>query len=73
MRNYLIESGFSEGDFPEEFILRDWTIRLYDDVLEVYSGIEDGETGVYWIGENNWENLITIVDEILGIETLEIE
>jgi len=71
MRQYLIESGFNENEDTNTFTKDSWTIRFYENLLEVYDGIEDGESGVYWIGESTWENLIIIVEEILGVEILE--
>jgi len=71
MRNYLIESGFVDGENEREYVYGSWTIRLYDDLIEVYDGVEEGQSGAYWVGENTWENLIIIVEEVLdkiGIE-----
>jgi hypothetical protein len=73
MRQYLIDSGFGEGEFGNEFVLNSWTIRLFDDLIEVYDGVEDGQSGAYWIGETSWENLIIIVEEVLDRVSLEIE
>ena len=65
MEKYLIESGFIQGEFPNEFTYGSWTIRLFSDLLEVYDGIEQGESGAYWIGEKTWENLILLVEGVL--------
>ena len=67
MEKYLIESGFSVGEFPNEYVYDSFTIRLFQDLIEVYDGIDEGDSGVYWIGDKTWENLILIVEEVLDL------
>ena len=72
MVEILKENGFVAGDFPCEFVKDNWTIRLDDDIMEVFSGLEDMGVGFYWSGELSIDNLNLILEDIkLADETAE--
>lgn len=65
MEKYLIDSGFIVGDFPNEFIYGEFTVRLFDNEIEIYDELDENNSNIYWIGEKTWENLILVVEQVI--------
>ena len=65
MEKYLKDSGFNEGEFPNEYVYGSFTVRLTDTEVEVYDEIGENSSNIYWCGENTWENLILVVEQVI--------
>lgn len=63
MERFLDENGFAVSDIPNEYVKGNWTIRIDDDLVEVFNNPEV-ERGVYYSGLLSVVDIKSIVDEI---------
>lgn len=67
MIEILHKEGFSESENKNEFVKGNWTVRLENDLVEVFNNPEYGK-GVYYAGLSSAIDLQTILDEIANFE-----
>ena len=63
MDDILMNRGFIKTENPNEYVRRDWTIRISDDILEAFND-PDKNKGVYYSGPIKKIDLEQLIDEI---------
>ena len=69
MDDILINRGFIKTENPNEYVRRDWTIRISDDILEAFND-PDKNKGVYYSGpikKIDLEQLLIEIDEFIKL------
>ena len=67
MNEILEREGFTPSENQNEYIKGDWTIRIDDDLLEIFNN-PDKAPGVYYCGPLNKIDLQTILDELANFD-----
>ena len=67
MNEILEREGFTLSENQNEYIKGDWTIRIDDDLLEIFNN-PDKAPGVYYCGPLNKIDLQTILDEVANFD-----
>ena len=67
MKEMIMLRGFQNTECHNEFVRGDWTIRLDDDLIEVFNN-PDKEEGFYYIDSLEDLNLNDLLDDIDDIE-----
>ena len=69
MNEILTNRGFIKTENPNEYVRRDWTIRINDDILEAFND-PDKNKGVYYSGpikKIDLEQLLIEIDEFIKL------
>ena len=69
MKEMIMLRGFQNTECHNEFVRGDWTIRLDDDLIEVFNNPDIGK-GFYYIESLDAINLEEILEDIDDIERL---
>ena len=67
MNEILTNRGFIKTENPNEYVRRDWTIRINDDIIEAFND-PDKNKGVYYSGpikKIDLEQLLIEIDEFI--------
>lgn len=64
MESILLENGFVEGLYPNEYTRGTWTIRLDGFYLEVFDELSPEGSGSYFYGESSYDNLERVLEDI---------
>lgn len=67
MENILAREGFLSNGNPNEYVRGDWTVRLEDNLIEVFNNPDNGR-GIYYCGPSKTTDLETILDEITNFD-----
>jgi hypothetical protein len=64
MELFFKNNGFSQGQFPNEWVKKQWTIRGDDNCIEAFEDFGNDYSNRYVILPNTEENLFLIIDTI---------
>lgn len=67
MEEILVKEGFIKSETHNEYVKGNWTVRLENDLVEVFNNPEVSR-GIYYCGPCNRVDLQTILDEITNFE-----
>ena len=67
MKEMIMLRGFQNTECHNEFVRGNWTIRLDNDLIEVFNNPDKGE-GFYYIDSLGELNLSDLLDDIDDIE-----
>ena len=67
MEEMIMLRGFQNTECHNEFVRGDWTIRLDNDLIEVFNNPDKGK-GLYYIDSLEELNLNDLLDDIDDIE-----
>lgn len=60
----LMKRGFLKKESSNEWIRHGWTIRFYENYIEVFNDPDKVDSAKYFLGKLNEVDLETILDEI---------
>lgn len=69
MDDILINRGFIKTENPNEYVRRDWTIRISGDIIEAFND-PDKNKGIYYSGpikKIDLEQLLIEIDEFIKL------
>lgn len=64
MELYLMKRGWIQKDSPNEWTKYDWTIRFYENYIEVFNDPDKVDIPKYFLGKKDEVDLGLILDEI---------
>ena len=63
MNEILMDRGFIKTENPNEYVRRDWTIRIIDDTVEAFND-PDKNKGLYYSGPVKLVDIEQLINEI---------
>lgn len=64
MIEILKKHGFTEGEMDNEWVKNPWTVRLFNDEIEIFNEPRINTPGLYFKCQKTMENLLDIIYEI---------